>query len=152
MSSYMDEFGAADRSREKLRNRLLIGLLITAILGGGLYYRFRNYREDGQVARFVQLLKDKQYVEAYQMWGCTDSKPCPSYPMETFQRDWGPDSDHAALELMKLGEKKSCTSGVIQKLDFPKDSVYLWVNRADQTLGFAPWKVCNPRATVGSLR
>jgi hypothetical protein len=146
MSTFLDDYGAADARRERLRKRLLISLAVVVVVAGAAYFGFRNYSEKRQASLFVDLLRAKQYEQAYVAWGCTQAKPCPDYPYEKFLEDWGPKSPHADLSQLEIGSTRSCSQGIIQSLKFnAKDEVYLWVGRSDLTLGFAPWPTCNPR-------
>ena len=145
MSGYMDDYGAADARREKIRNRIILGLVAVLVVGGGLYFTFRNYKEKGQVTNFVQLLNEQKFKEAYATWGCTDAAPCRYYPFERFMEDWGPESTHKVAQL-KVGRARSCDEGIIQVIEFPGEAdVLLFVNSSDLSIGYAPWPVCNPR-------
>jgi hypothetical protein len=147
MSSYLEEYGVGEERRERFWKRLALAALLLLVTGGFLYYWFRNYREEQQAKRFFELLKHQQYKEAYALWGCTDTRPCRDYNYDRFMEDWGPQSGHDPSKL-KVVQTRSCTGGVIQVLQWgnPKDEVYLWINREDLILSFAPWggPICNP--------
>ena len=146
MSGYLEHYGAGDEKREKRRRNIVLSVLGLLVVSGALYLAFRNYREEKQLTIFFDLLKQQNYKAAYEMWGCTDKNPCRDYAFERFQEDWGPKSKHTNLGAMKTVKTKSCSSGIIQIVDFGGgDEVNLWVNRKDRVIGFSPWPVCNPR-------
>lgn len=145
----MEGYGAGDERRGKIIRWIVLSVVLAAILGSAGYFQFRNYREEKQIGKFLELLKQQNYQTAYGMWGCTDSHPCPQYAFNKFLEDWGPKSPHSNIESAKLAKTKSCDTGIIQFIQFPgQDDVQLWVERRDRVLGFAPWPVCNPRMQV----
>lgn len=145
MSGYLEHYGAGDAKREKRRWRIIFSVLGLIVVAGALYFAFRNYREEKQVTIFFDLLKQQNYKVAYEMWGCTEKTPCRDYAFERFQEDWGPKSKHANLGTIKIVKTKSCSSGIIQIVDFGGgEEVNLFVDRKDRVIGFAPWPVCNP--------
>lgn len=146
MSTYLDEYGAKDSRREKIRNWILISLAVVLVVGGGLYFTFRNYNEEKRAKLFLEMLRTQQYEKAYEVWGCSQAKPCRDYSYDKFLEDWGPKSAHADVSRVTVVRTRSCSGGIIQTLRFgEKDEVLLWVDRSDLTLGFAPWPTCNPR-------
>lgn len=149
MAGYLEGYGAGEERREKTIRWILITLLLLLIIAVVLYFQFRNYREDQQIKAFVEDLRRKDYKSAYALWGCTDQHPCPQYAFNKFMEDWGPSSAHANIGAAKVAKTKSCSTGIIQFIEFPgNDEVQLWVERKDKTIGFAPWPVCNPRMPV----
>jgi hypothetical protein len=147
--SYLDTYGVKDARREKIFKRLALAGVTILILGLIAYFQFRNYAEEKQVKTFLELLQRADYKTAYSLWGCTDSTPCPHYAFDKFMEDWGPSSPQAKIAEAKLATTKSCDSGIIQFLRFPDNhEVLLWVERADKSIGFAPWPICNPRMKV----
>jgi hypothetical protein len=152
MPGYLDGYGTKEIRRARIRNRILIGLSVAAVVGIACYFQFRNYSEEQRVKLFLQQLQDKQYQQAYSLWGCTEANPCRDYNFSKFLEDWGPDSTHAVVADAKLGRTRSCTEGIIQPLQYPNDEVLLWVNRNNLTIGFAPWPVCNPRLPTPQMQ
>lgn len=145
---YLDGYGEGVERRNRIIKILLLTLLGLLILGGILWFRFRNFREDQAVDRFFEALRNRDYQAAYIYWGCSVTKPCRDYSYEKFMEDWGPQSRHADVGAMKIADSKSCSGGVIKFVKFPADQVELWVDRTTKTIGFAPWPVCNPRMQV----
>jgi hypothetical protein len=111
-----------------------------------LFFIFKNYRQENQAKRFFDLLEKKDFKAAYGLWGCTDAKPCPEYPMEEFLKDWGPGGPHASdLTSFRIAKSRSCGSGVILTVDFDKSQQEkLWVQRDDLIMGYSPWPGCPP--------
>jgi hypothetical protein len=148
MNNYLDNYGVADARRERRTKRILYSLLTIVVVGGTLWFLFRNYREEAKVKDFLALLQKQDYKSAYAMWGCTDATPCRDYKFETFLRDWGPQSDAANVGAIERAKVKSCDKGIIQLLHIKGQDVNLYVDRNTLVLGFAPWPVCNPRVQL----
>lgn len=151
MTGYLDAYGAAETERakrEKLLKNLAIGAVAAIVLAVTGWFLFRNYKEEARIKEFVELLQAKQYAEAYKMWGCTEATPCRDYSMQRFLEDWGPQSKHPEPSEMQLKKVKSCTSGIIQVIQWGSDEIMLWVNRTDLVLSFSPWPICDPRMKV----
>ena len=149
MSGYLDHYGAAEERREKIVKKGLIALAILIVIGAPLLYIFHNVRQESQVKQFFSLLANKDYKDAYAMWGCTDQNPCKGYSMDSFLEDWGPgkgDPSHA-----RIAKSKSCGSGVIMTVEFGNQEQKLWVERDSRVLGFAPFQgLCPaPNALLG---
>lgn len=145
-----DDYGVADARREKVIKRILVAAAIVIIAGLALFFGFRNFREKRQVERFVEFLRQNDYPAAYRLWGCTPERPCRDYPIEEFMKDWGPASPHADVSNVKITRTRSCSTGIIQTLDFGRgEEVNLWVERKDRMIGFAPWPVCSPKMKAG---
>lgn len=146
MSGYLEGYGVSEVRRERIWHRIALVLLVIAVAGGLGYYFFRDWREQRQARQFLELLQQKNYDAAYRMWGCDPANPCRDYSMAKFMEDWGPKAEHPDPNKMKLGEKKSCKTGIIQDVNYPgAEPVQLWVERQDLRLSFAPWPVCDPR-------
>ena len=149
MGSYLEAYGSREALRAK-RVRLIkivsISVVLAFVVGAILYSSFRNYGEESQVKSFLQLLRNGQYQDAYIMFGCTESTPCPNYPFPKFRDDWGPQSAHADAASASAGDAESCGSGVLVQVVYPHaDTVALWVERGSRTIGFAPWNQCHGR-------
>lgn len=143
---YLEGYGVRDARREKVIRWIVLTAVLLGILALILYFQFRNYSEEQQIQTFLEHLRNKDYKSAYALWGCTDATPCPQYPFENFMDDWGPSSPQANISEARIATTKSCENGIIQFLQFPDNhEVQLWVERRDQTIGFAPWPICNPR-------
>jgi hypothetical protein len=147
--SYLDTYGVRDARREKITRLIALAVVVAAVIGIVLYFQFRNFREEQQVKAFLAHLREGDYKAAYALWGCTDATPCPNYEFDKFMEDWGPKSPQANISAARIASTKSCELGIIQFLRFPdQHEVQLWVERADGTIGFAPWPICNPRMKV----
>jgi len=153
MSGYLDNFGASDQRRETILKRIVLVAVIAAVIGGILYFQFRNYREEARLEEFMTLLEQKDFEPAYRLWGCTAETPCPGYPFEKFLQDWGPDSLHPDITAAEITRTRTCSDGIIKTLTFGEDDeLWIWVASDDLVIGFAPWPVCNPRIPTSTLQ
>jgi len=147
MSTYLDNYGQADARRERRWKWIIGAVVLVAILAATGYFTFRDYREEQQAKRFLALLKEKNYPEAYKLWGCSVEQPCRDYSFERFKEDWGPTL--AADAVRKTGQR-SCQGGIIQVYNAGKpDNILLFVDRRDRIISFAPWEYCNPHWNPG---
>jgi len=145
MAGYLANYGAGDERREKLIRRLIIAAAVVVVAGGILYYFLKDFRQERQTRMFFALLEKHDYQAAYQLWGCTESKPCRDYPFKDFMDDWGPKSARGDVGAYHIKKSRSCGSGVIVTVDFGKNQQEkLWVERDDLTIGFSPWPGCPP--------
>jgi hypothetical protein len=151
MSSYLEAYGAAEEHHAKrIRTVKIVFMSVAALLVLGLilYSALKNRSEENQVKTFLALLQEQDYSGAYRLWGCTDAAPCPNYPMKSFMEDFGPQSPHADESSAHIGLTQACGSGVLLRVDYPHaEAVPLWVQRKDETIGFAPpgWEECPGR-------
>ena len=143
MAGYLANYGAGDEQREKLIRRLIIAAAVVVVAGGILYYFLKDFRQERQTRNFFALLERHEYQAAYELWGCTESKPCRDYPFKDFIEDWGPKSARADVGAYHIKKSRSCGSGVIVTVDFGKNQQEkLWVERDDLTIGFSPLPGC----------
>jgi len=149
MNEFLREYSPKETREPRSIWKYVLAVLGVLIVAGGIYWVLRDRGEISQVNAFVDDLKAKNYKSAYARFGCTDAKPCKNYPMERFLEDWGPMSPAAKTEKIKLIDRHSCSSSMIQTLDLGGgETVTLIVNRSNKTIGFSPWKVCNPRMQI----
>lgn len=140
---YLDVYGAGEDRRGRLLKRLILALVAVVVIGTVAYFNFRDYPEERQVARFLELLRAGDYKSAYALWGCTDAKPCRDYRFERFMEDWGPQSEYKRIGDARVVRSNSCDTGIIQTLEVPgaPETVGLFVERSSDTLSFAPWQL-----------
>ena len=148
MAGYLDHYGAGEERREKQIKRLVLTAIGVVIAAGVLYFIFKNYRQERQVNRFLDLLAHRDFQAAYVLWGCTAASPCRDYQFTEFMKDWGPQSEHADAKSFHITKTRSCGSGVIVTVDsnkgVNKQEDKLWVQRDDLTIGFSPLPGCPP--------
>jgi hypothetical protein len=97
------------KSPSKFRRLLLFLTAFVLVLGGFLYYEYRNYPEERAVARFLTTLQQENYREAYRLW-----QPSPSYAFADFLRGWGEQGDYGKIrEFQILGSKRKGSNTVI---------------------------------------
>ena len=70
----------------KERFKVPIAIAVVLLVIGGIAWKFANFREEGQVRRFMDSVRTSQYDVAYQMWDVEGR-----YRMEDFLQDWGRD-------------------------------------------------------------
>ena len=143
MAGYLDNYGASDAKRERGMKRILLAALGIVVVSLGGYWFLHDFHEKRQVSRFMSLLEEKKYEDAYRLWGCDPAKPCRDYSLVKFMEDWGPKSEHADIAQASVRRTRSCDAGIIQILQFkPGDEVLLYVDRQTRTIGFSPFNYC----------
>ena len=143
---YLDEYGAGDEMRERRVKHLILAGLGLLLLVFVAFLVFHNRAEKALVEQFGALLVKKDHKAAYQLWGCSDDKPCREYPFQRFMEDWGPGSPHGEITSYRVVRAGACGSGVIVTLEVGgKRWEKLWVERSDNTIGFSPWPRCPKR-------
>jgi hypothetical protein len=137
---YLDAYGVADERRSKVIRYTVGGVLLAAVIGTALYFTFRDYTEERQLARFFDLLRAGDYKAAHALWGCTDAKPCRDYRFEKFMEDWGPQGVYRQATQAQTLKARSCQSGIIRVYRIPgsPDPVSLGVDRKSEVVGYAP--------------
>ncbi len=142
MAGYLDSYGVSDAKRERGVKRVVIAAVAVVLLSLAGYFFLHDFQEKRQISKFLDLLKDKKYEDAYRLWGCDPAKPCRDYNLQKFLEDWGPKSAHADITVASIRRTRSCDGGVIQILQFPKEEVLLYVDRKDRNLSFSPFEYC----------
>jgi hypothetical protein len=143
MPGYLDSYGVSEARRERYVWRWILGCVAAILLALGGYWFWHDFHEKRQVSRFLDLLEEKKYEEAYRLWGCDPAKPCRDYSLEKFLEDWGPKSPYSNVAQAHVRRTRSCSEGVIQILEFaPGNEVPLYVDRASLNLSFSPFTYC----------
>jgi len=142
MAGYLDSYGVSDAKRERGVKRVVIAAVAVVLLSVAGYFFLHDFQEKRQISKFLDLLKDKKYEDAYRLWGCDPAKPCRDYNLQKFLEDWGPKSTHADITVASIRRSRSCDGGVIQILQFPKEEVLLYVDRKDRNISFSPFEYC----------
>lgn len=161
MAGYLDQYGESDERRSKIIWRIIgIGLAVV-IATSALYYLFKNHRQESVAKNFIQLLRRQDYPAAYQLWGCTPSKPCPDYTYDKFLEDWGAKGSGVDPASLSLVDSETCGSGVILTIHVgPAREEKLWIEKNNPTIGFSPLPRCPHKGafsimihrTLGKLR
>jgi hypothetical protein len=140
--SYLEGYGVRDARRERTIRMIVVAVLVLAVGAIFVYFWLRDRTEKQMVHQFLQHLRSGDHKAAYALWGCTDAKPCRSYPFQEFMRDWGPASPHANAAQAHISGGQHCTGGLIQVLEFPPgEEVQLLVDRREKAIGFNPWPI-----------
>lgn len=143
MAGYLDGYGVSDARKERRLKRIVIIALAVVILAVAGYFTFRNWSQERQFKKFLTMLEQKKYQDAYAMWGCTPETPCKYYPAEKFLEDWGPSSPYSNPESIRTLHEDVCGTGVVFNIEAPKtESIGLYVDRSTGEVSFAPWPRC----------
>jgi hypothetical protein len=144
MGSYLDAYAAAGEQsarRGLMIKRTVVSVLIVVVVVTIGYYALRTRSQEHVVQEFLQDLQRKDYQTAYKLWG--DNR---DYPFNKFNEDWGPSSPYANSADLKVQHVDFCDTGVVFNVSYPKqDELGLWVDRATNVIGFAPWVRCPGR-------
>ncbi len=122
--------------RERVRNRIIIAVVVVAIVAVVAYFLFRNYPEERTAKHFMAALQQSNFQEAYRIW-----KPTSSYSFQSFMRDWGPSGDFGKVQSYKLVRSRSYGNGVIVTAEINGKESLLWVDRDTRAISFAPERV-----------
>jgi len=135
VSGFLEGYGEGDARRAR-RNWWIAGVAVCAlVIFGAARYILRDYFEKRQADRFVSLIEQKKYEDAYRMWGCDPQKPCRDYSFDKFMADWGK-VDMAKAKM----QDRNCSSGVIRTFEFtPDDKAYIWIDKSNRIITYAPY-------------
>jgi cbb3-type cytochrome oxidase subunit 3 len=136
---FLDAYGKSDLLYERIVKGFFIALLALILLGCVYYLFFRNWREEAQARRFLNLVQAHEYSEAYKMFNCSIEEPCRYYPYGEFLEDWGEQSEVGEIRSFDLGRSFTQSGGVILLYEIngvAQDP--LWVDRTTGIVGFAP--------------
>jgi hypothetical protein len=146
MAGYLERYGAGEEQRERTIKRILLWGVPILLVVSVCYFTFRNWRQEQLVKQFFTLLQQKNYQQAYALWGCTQDTPCKYYAPDKFTEDWGPSSPFADISTVRIGTVDSCGSGVVFDIENSKsEPIGLFVENGTQLISFAPWPRCPGR-------
>jgi hypothetical protein len=144
MAGYLDEYGVADERRSRVLRWIVISVLVAGFLTLFVYLTLPLASGWWHVHTFVGDLRQRDYQAAYRAWGC--AKPCPEYSFQEFLKDWGPKSDYANAEKVKVGGVRPCGGGIIVSVSRPNAPVLrVWYKPEESSLTFWPWQGCPSR-------
>ena len=142
----------AELEQGKTKWKVLGVVVLAAAVAVVLYFTFRYYPEKRAVDRFFVALTAGDTARAYQIW-----QPGPTYKMEDFLSDWGPNGFYGPVKSFRIvsaESPKNGGSGVIvaveispfapmpTKSDIEKSrrtrQVKLWVETSNKSLSFPP--------------
>ena len=137
MASYLEGYGAGEERRGQIIKRSLIYGISAIVVVSIAYFWFRNYSQEQVVKHFFQLLQDRNYQQAYALWGCTQDHPCKYWGPDKFTEEWGPSSPYANVSAIKVVHEDNCGNGVVFELDSPgSPPTGLFVNKATNELSY----------------
>lgn len=135
-------YGAAEERRSRLIRRVVIWGGLAVVIALGLYFWFRNWKQEQAIKQFFSLLEQKRYQDAYAMMGCTQDHPCKYYSADKFMEDFGPSSPFANPSSIKIEHEDNCGNGVVFDTGQPEG---LFVDKETNTVSFAPGPRCPGR-------
>jgi hypothetical protein len=118
-----------------LRRYLFLWIALVVVFGSILFIRFRNFKEERAVSRFLITLQEGRYREAYQLW-----QPSPSYTYEDFLRGWGEMGDYGKIrgfEILGSRSKGSTTVIVVVRINNVDPPIDLLVDRKTKGLAYS---------------
>ena len=145
---FLDEsYGVADERRGRKVKKIVIWGLLAIIVAGALYFQFRNWKEEKTLDRFLTLLREQKFQDAYAMFP-NEEEMRRSYPPEAFLRDWGPAGDYGNVAAVKIENTDVCGDNrdVWFTLVFPgKQPLGLMVPHGGSVITIAPEFRCPGR-------
>lgn len=137
---------SAEEPRSKAMRWAVIGMLLVILTGFFIWYLLRFQAEKESANRFFQALAAGDTRRAYELWQAN-----PNYTYELFLSDWGPEGEFGPVRSFRIvaADRPKGASGVVVVVEVcaitPFDGsdpsvkeVKIWVERKDQSLGFAP--------------
>jgi hypothetical protein len=135
------------------KSRRIVWMAVAAVViaAVGLFFAFRYYPEKKTTERFFEAVASGDMNRAYQLW-----KPGPSYTMQDFLADWGPNGYYGPVKSFEITQARAPRggSGVIVSVkvspfapfpsaEDPEKSrrtkvVSIWVEKKDNSLAFSP--------------
>src|SRR5438552_19184743 len=103
-----DDIKPINPKAERLKKRLIFGVPMVLMLGGYLFYEFKNYPEERAVSRFLMALEQKDYQGAYKIW-----QPSKYYNFGSFNQDWGPQGMAGTIQNFKITNSHALGTGVV---------------------------------------
>ena len=144
MSTFFQQYGVEDERRSRTIWRIVYLGIALAIAGIVAYFVLHDFSENRVVSRFIEHVNGGRFEEAYREWGCSASHPCPNYDYKRFLDDWGPAKKRNSP--WKIVSTDSCRSFVTANVKADGAELEsLSVQRADDSLGFAPSVECQER-------
>ncbi len=136
---YLGGYASKGLLAERIVKVVLWAVALAALVGPVYYVFFRNWQEELQAKRFLELVREGQYEKAYVQWGCSEEAPCRYYPFDEFLEDWGPESPLGEVTRYALGRSYTQPNGVIVRYTvngIERDP--LFVERDPPKISFAP--------------
>ena len=125
----------------KQKMLVAVAIIFVLSLGGFLVWKFINFREEGQVTRFLEDITGGRYEQAFALW---DSEG--SYQMKQFLEDFGKDGYYTK----KVHQGRVVTSKrqrgavvVCVELDPTRKYLPVRVDKSSMKLSFSPVDKCN---------
>jgi hypothetical protein len=114
--------------KERLKVPVAIALIF--IVGGGLLYKFVNFREEARVRAFLTAVAQERYEDAFAMWDGGQA-----YTLARFLEDWGSDAYYTAGTTLEIVDSNSSGGGVIVYVSIHADDQMPTAIRVDKESG-----------------
>ena len=131
--------------KDVLKVPVTIGLIF--IVGGGLGYKFINYREEAQVQRFLDAVAEERFDDAFTMWDGGEA-----YDMERFLEDWGTEAYYTLGSTLEVVDSNNSGGAVIVYVSIHPDDetpTALRVAKETRLLSYSPTNKHLPIAIYG---
>ena len=143
MAGYLDQYGAGEERRNRIIIRSIVTVVVLAIVAALGWYLLLNHRQESAVKNFVAAVKRGDTQAAYQIWGCTSSRPCPDYTYDKFLKDWGPGPEGPDPNALALTDSEACNNSVMLTVRVnSKRTEQLWMDRTSDMISFTPTPIC----------
>jgi hypothetical protein len=141
----------AEEPRSKALRWVVGGLIFALLMSAGIWWLFRFQAEKNHVSEFMDAVVAGEFERAHQIWN-----PSPAYTFSDFLEDWGEDGYYGPVRSYRIAtaQRLDDASGVTVVVSispfapYPhhtekqkheqSQEVFLWVERSNQTIGFAP--------------
>jgi hypothetical protein len=114
--------------KDRLKFPVTIGLIL--IVGGGLLYKFINFREEGRVRTFLTAVSEERFDEAFAMW-----EGGASYTMGRFLEDWGPEAYYTTGTTLEVVDSESSGGSIIVYVSLHENDELPTAIRVDKDTG-----------------
>ena len=134
-----------DAARERRRRIWIVVIIVVLLVGGWVAYHLRYYPERRAVAQFFGAIQRHDYETAYGIWFHDPAwrqhpNQFVNYPYNEFYRDWGPGGEWGLVKSYHVDCSLGPGNGVIVQVTVNQraDHAYMFVDKANKTLTFAP--------------
>jgi hypothetical protein len=120
----------------KERLKVPVGIALVLIFLSGVLYKYANYKEEGRVRQFMEVVQSGQYDSAYQQWDA-DGR----YTMRDFLQDWGKDGYFTkGMHNARIVDSNGKGGAVVVYvgIDSLRSPVALLVNKETLKISFSP--------------
>lgn len=142
----------ANYRQEKIRERLLWGVIILFVVGGSLAFFLRHWPHERAVDRFFSQVEEGDFRSAYATWNADPDweknlGKYKNYPFGQFQLDWGPTSEYGKITAHKIEgsveprSRVGTATGIVVAVrvnNMASKPACIWVDKRTKALNFSP--------------